>query len=75
MNLIQDISTSDRGEELNLGMKVFRIITIGGVKHDFKDLRRQVVELIGKKPIFTLSRVAIAALKIKITQLLIEIRS
>ena len=56
-------------------MKVFRIITIGGVKHNFKDLRRQVVELIGKKPIFTLSRVAIAALKIKITQLLIVIRS
>ena len=48
MNLIQDISTSDRGEELNMGMKVFRIITIGGVKHDFKDLRRQVVELLGK---------------------------
>ena len=45
-------------------MKVFRIITISGVEHNFKVLRRQVVELL-----------AIAVLKIKITQLLIEIRS
>ena len=58
MNLIQNISTSDRGEELNLGMKVFKIITIGGVEHNWWVIRQ--------KPIFTLLQVAIAALKIKI---------
>ena len=47
-NLIQDISASDCSKELNLGMKVFRIITIGGVEYNFKVLRRQVVELLGK---------------------------
>ena len=29
-------------------MKVFRIITIGGVEYDLKVLRHQIVELLGK---------------------------
>ena len=29
-------------------MKVFRIIIIGGEEHNYKFLRRQVVELLGK---------------------------
>ena len=53
------------------------VLRKGGLKQNFKVLRRQVVELllIRQKTIPTLSRIAIAALKIKINQLLIEIRS
>ena len=46
-NLIQDILASDCSKELNLGMKVIRIIIIGGVEHNYKVRRRQVVELLG----------------------------
>ena len=47
-NLIQDISASDCSKELNLGIKMFRIITLSRVEHTYKVLRRQIVQLLGK---------------------------
>ena len=59
-------------------MKVFKIIIIGGVEHNYKVLRRQVVELLGKNLFLrsrVIRRVAITALKINITRLLITVRN